>query len=110
MLSIFLIFIAELVAFRWGSAKLASIGIAADPHGHHGVDGGAHAAHGPEGAQGTVLSEGGAFDDSDHEKHAGSEGSQNGVGGHAADISVVDNALTQIIGVAILEFGVLLHR
>ncbi|KAJ3519339.1 hypothetical protein NMY22_g13250 [Coprinellus aureogranulatus] len=45
LLSIFAIFIVELVAFRWGTAKLARLGKSHDSHGH-GL--GAHASHGPE--------------------------------------------------------------
>ncbi|KAI0342402.1 ZIP-like iron-zinc transporter [Trametopsis cervina] len=107
MLSIFMIFITELIAFRWGTAKLASIGMAHDPHGH--ADGG-HAAHGPEGReQNTVLSEGGAFDETDHGKLEKRSNDSELAILEQAPSSAVDNALTQIIGVAILEFGVLLH-
>ena len=116
MLSIFIIFIVELIAFRWGTAKLASIGISADPHGHMDPNSATHAAHGPEGTTKTVLSSHGAYDDSDPEK--GRESSLNGQNLKGADTqvlsashqSVVDSPATQIIGVMILEFGVLLHR
>ncbi|KIY47565.1 Zinc/iron permease, partial [Fistulina hepatica ATCC 64428] len=47
MLSIFSIFVVELVSFRWGSARLRRLGIGYDAHGHAG-GGTAHAAHGPE--------------------------------------------------------------
>ena len=105
MLSIFSIFILELIAFRWGSAKLASIGMAADPHGH--VGGGGHTAHGPEGSPNL----GGKSDE-----EAASWKDEKVVTKRDVDstdtinISVVDSPLTQIIGVMILEFGVLLHR
>ena len=45
--SIFMIFVVELIAFRWGTAVLAKVGLKHDPHGH-GLATGAHAAHGPE--------------------------------------------------------------
>ena len=92
-----MIFIVELIAFRWGTAKLASIGMSHDAHGHgHGV--GALAAHGPEGAEGEATSEKSSKRDIETSMFEEKPG------------SVVDSALTQIIGVAILEFGVLLHR
>lgn len=92
LLSIFSIFIVELVAFRWGTAKLAALGMRHDTHGH-GL--GAHAAHGPEG----VITGG----DSNSEKIKEDLES-------AHDHEHPDLAATgQIIGVFILEFGVLLH-
>ena len=45
LLSIYLIFIVELVAFRWGTARLERLGLAHDAHGHGLAS---HAAHGPE--------------------------------------------------------------
>ncbi|KAF8661365.1 hypothetical protein AX16_001459 [Volvariella volvacea WC 439] len=93
-LSIFLIFIAELVAFRWGTAKLAQIGIHHDAHGHSL---GSHAAHGPEG----LGSPDKKLDTrSDEELHSHSDSHLTRVDG---------DVLTQIVGVAILEFGVALH-
>ncbi|KAJ3757541.1 Zinc/iron permease [Lentinula raphanica] len=83
LLSIFGIFIAELIAFRWGTAKLASIGVVYDAHGH---EAGAHSVHGPERIAPPVDS-----------TLSGKEE------------LVLDNPLTQILGVAILEFGVVLH-
>ncbi|KAF8817477.1 ZIP-like iron-zinc transporter [Phlegmacium glaucopus] len=95
LLSIFMIFIVELVAFRWGTAKLAKIGKAHDAHGH-GL--GSHAAHGPEPFNQTT------------EPTANKETSSSDI--ETADKNgpkFDDNALAQIIGVAILEFGVVLH-
>ncbi|TFK74958.1 ZIP zinc/iron transport family [Pluteus cervinus] len=95
LLSIFFIFIVEIIAFRWGTAKLAKLGLKHDAHGH---EMGSHAAHGPE------LS----HDRKDVEEvvkpdtHSDSIDSSKGF---AQD----GDALTQIIGVAILEFGVALH-
>lgn len=104
LISIFFIFVTELIAFRWGTAKLASIGVSHDPHGHD--MGGSHVAHGPEGRGGTVMS------DANDDVHSNEKGSKHDVEMSILDkhpSSVVDSAATQIIGVAILEFGVLLH-
>ncbi|KAF8652557.1 hypothetical protein AX16_004340 [Volvariella volvacea WC 439] len=98
-LSIFILFIVELVAFRWGTAKLARIGTHHDAHGHSL---GVHAAHGPEGV--------GSAD-------KGLEKIETRSGGqlypyscsHSHSFGVDSDVLTQIIGVAILEFGVALH-
>ncbi|PBK72519.1 ZIP zinc/iron transport family [Armillaria solidipes] len=98
MLSIFSIFILELIAFRWGTKKLAKIGMRHDAHGH---EAGGHAAHGPEGnlahqIEGNVgeskLNGSDSESDVEDQRHR-----------------VLDSAMTQIIGVAILEFGVTLH-
>ena len=122
-----MIFVIELVAFRWGTAKLAALGIAHDPHGHGIPSGGGHAAHGPEGSRSgandrIVMSEGGAYNDNAAklEKRGSHDGSSEGNYPSKQDAemavlnyapsSVVDSPATQIIGVMILEFGVLLHR
>ncbi|KAG2039860.1 ZIP-like iron-zinc transporter [Suillus americanus] len=92
MLSVFSIFIVELVAFRWGTAKLAALGVRHDAHGH-GL--GAHAAHGPESEM--------------PNEYSTSETSKEDLES-AHDHSQLDfGAAGQIIGVFILEFGVLLH-
>jgi len=105
LLSIFLIFIVEIIAFRWGTATLAKLGIGHDAHGH-GIGG--HSAHGPEGNQPPqgdqdVEEKVTDLDESsdDLESH--------GVPQSTVGVAVVDAALTQILGVGILEFGVLLH-
>ncbi|KAK7056298.1 hypothetical protein VNI00_002851 [Paramarasmius palmivorus] len=95
MLSIFLLFVVELIAFRWGTAKLTSLGKHYDAHGH---DAGSHAAHGPE-------------------AEAQSNDGKSEETGTRVDIEavamkahgVLDNPLAQILGIAILEFGVVLH-
>ncbi|KNZ74568.1 Zinc-regulated transporter 1 [Termitomyces sp. J132] len=97
MLSIFGIFIIELVAFRWGTAKLKKLGIGYDPHGH---DPGSHAAHGPE-LDGTSVQDKGKSD-------IESQDSKNRHHHHVTD-TMSDNSVAQILGVAILEFGVILH-
>ncbi|THG95696.1 hypothetical protein EW026_g6003 [Hermanssonia centrifuga] len=105
LLSIFMIFIVEIIAFRWGTAKLASIGFSHDAHGH-GVGG--MAAHGPENtseAEGHAVLNGNDGSSSDEEKNPRvSVGDDSEIGS-----GVIDSALTQIIGIAILEFGILLH-
>ncbi|KAJ7117455.1 ZIP-like iron-zinc transporter [Mycena epipterygia] len=95
LMSIFSIFILELVAFRWGTAKLEKIGLNHDPHGHHT---GSHAAHGPEGDE-TPPKEHGDVEEQrhDHQHH------------HGGLSHLDDSASAQIVGIAILEFGVILH-
>lgn len=61
-----------------------------DPHGHNV---GSHVSHGPEGE---LINE---------EKTKGDVESQN-----SGNRMYTESAMTQIIGVAILEFGVTLHR
>jgi len=96
LLSALMIFIVEVIAFRWGSRKLAKLGVYYDTHGHKV---GSHAAHGPEGDF-----EQPAPDTTTHSK-----------GESSTDIekqpswTIDDSALAQIVGVAILEFGVTLH-
>ncbi|KAK7039905.1 ZIP-like iron-zinc transporter [Favolaschia claudopus] len=102
LLSIFSIFILELVAFRWGTGRLKRLGLGHDAHGH-GV--GSHAAHGPETPHATGSHEHFDRDDVDAEKQIhGGDGSDQRLYRH--DDS---EAVAQIIGIAILEFGVLLH-
>ncbi|KAL1707955.1 Zinc/iron permease [Schizophyllum commune] len=90
MASIFGIFILELLAFRWGTARLAQIGMTHDAHGHD--VGGSVAAHGPEGANTEMGS---------LEKQPLDEVEK--------DELITDTVAAQIIGVGILEFGVVLH-
>jgi len=79
---------SSIIAFRWGSAKLASIGLRAhDPHGHDLGHEGAHGAHGPE----IPPADG---KDADLEQ---------------ASSGVLDTGIAQIVGIAILEFGVVFH-
>lgn len=65
-----------------------------DPHGHNI---GSHGAHGPEGEPAEPA-------EKKDIASAGDNESMNSVG------PMDDNALAQIVGVAILEFGVALHR
>ncbi|KAF8239348.1 ZIP zinc/iron transport family [Tricholoma matsutake] len=95
LLSLFSIFIVELVAFRWGSSKLAKLGLQYDAHGHKT---GSHAAHGPEGS----------FDHLPPNSKLESKMDSTDVEGQPT-WTIDDSALAQIIGIAILEFGVTLH-
>ena len=128
-MSIFSIFIIELVAFRWGTTKLAQLGIAHDPHGH-GVGG--HAAHGPEpertrteaaSSMSSVASEQAVtVVEKEHDIEAALETAKDAPlhrdshrhahgHGHPHSHGVVEESTaTQIVGIAILEFGVILHR
>ncbi|KAF5390465.1 hypothetical protein D9757_005250 [Collybiopsis confluens] len=101
LLSIFGIFLAELVAFRWGTAKLAKIGIVHDPHGHGA---GAHAAHGPENGANDIETTAVAEEKSSHSRFASVPSLR-----QQDDTMALDTPISQIIGVAILEFGVVLH-
>ncbi|KAJ7767022.1 ZIP-like iron-zinc transporter [Mycena maculata] len=91
LLSIMSIFILELVAFRWGTARLQRLNMTHDPHGHHV---GSHAAHGPESTPEVPSTK---FADKESQSI------------HEPDDVDDAAAAAQIIGVAILEFGVLLH-
>jgi zinc transporter 1/2/3 len=99
LLSIFGIFIVELIAFRWGTARLAAINVKHDAHGHN--VGGSHSAHGPEGQQrapewtGTDM--------------ACEKNSVDDIESLQKQKDIDDSAAAQIIGVFILEFGVILH-
>ncbi|KAF9037712.1 ZIP-like iron-zinc transporter [Panaeolus papilionaceus] len=94
LISIFAIFMIEIVAFRVGTAKLKKLGVSHDAHGHGP---GSHAAHGPEGS----------FEDKATKPTANSSDVE--VAQPAPVHPFQDSASTQIIGVAILEFGVVLH-
>jgi len=94
LLSIFGIFIVELIAFRWGTSKLTAINMGYDPHGH-GI--GSHAAHGPEGNQ----------DNANGNKTP--EKKVDDIESLQPEVNMDEAAAAQIIGVFILEFGVLLH-
>ncbi|VDB99924.1 unnamed protein product [Peniophora sp. CBMAI 1063] len=104
LLSIFLLFVAELFAFRIGTAKLKRLGVPAyDAHGH-GLGG--HSAHGPE--------SGHSPEPSDLERQqqeaaikAKIDDSESALSQDTAE--AMHSALAQIIGIAILEFGVVLH-
>ncbi|KAI0033907.1 ZIP zinc/iron transport family [Vararia minispora EC-137] len=98
LVSIFGIFIAEFAAFRIGTARLKRMGMTTyDPHGHQA--GGAHAAHGPE----VAVS-------SDAEAQAIQKSAElESVEYTARQDTLEYSAFAQLIGIAVLEFGVMLH-
>ncbi|KAJ7694650.1 ZIP-like iron-zinc transporter [Mycena rosella] len=97
LLSIFSIFILELIAFRWGTSKLEKLGLRHDPHGHYT---GSHAAHGPEGSQTPPKEHSTGDVEAQREEHHHH---------HGELTHLDDSASAQIVGIAILEFGVILH-
>jgi solute carrier family 39 (zinc transporter), member 1/2/3 len=103
MFGVFGIFWLELVAFRVGTARLKALGIGHDTHGH-GVAGGSHAAHGPEHYTQPLPAEDSQSVRSVPETKQDLEHNHQHV-----NTSVLDDPIPQIIGIAILEFGVLLH-
>lgn len=92
-----MIFIVELIAFRWGTSKLAKLGLSHDNHGH-GLP--AHASHGPE-PDNTPRASNKELDLEAKIAIDGETDNPDALGYAVA---------TQIIGIAILEFGVILHR
>jgi zinc transporter 1/2/3 len=100
LLSIFSIFIVELIAFRWGTSRLTALNIKHDPHGHHV---GSHAAHGPEGDDQPRGNEWTAGNTTYEKK------SVDDIEALQIQNDIDDSAAAQIIGVFILEFGVILH-
>lgn len=82
MLSLFSMFIVELVSFRWGTAKLSALGALSSTE--------------------TIVLEGSPKEVSQFTKPDPES---------AIETRDMDcNAFAQIVGVFILEFGVLLHR
>lgn len=105
MISVFVMFIVELVAFRWGTAKLASIGIEHDEPGLPAccATPGLGAATVP--TYGSTSSA--PLSPSTDSKTSAEEVTLPELEGQSRGI--VDSPATQILGVAILEFGILLH-
>ena len=99
--SIFITFVVELVAFRLGSAHLHKLGISMDAHVH--PDG--H-AHGHAGDTADALTHHSTPSPSEHEKDT--ESSIDSVQAYK-DSSEELPAGAQILGVAMLEFGVIFH-
>ncbi|KAG7091791.1 hypothetical protein E1B28_008195 [Marasmius oreades] len=118
MLSIFLLFLVEVIAFRWGTAKLAKLGATYDNHGHEA--GGTHAAYGPEDDTNAANPFVNAEKKHHHHHHHAYDVQAKDVEASSTTTAstsapklhahgVLDNPLAQIIGIAILEFGVVLH-
>lgn len=106
MMSVFSIFIVELIAHRMGHSYLKARGLkSSDPHSQTGNPAGhsTHGAHVDERVVSDLESAGNATDDS------GSDDQKVHAHGHAhADKPEFDEtAMMHIIGVAILEFGVI---
>ncbi|KZT11302.1 ZIP-like iron-zinc transporter [Laetiporus sulphureus 93-53] len=104
LVSIFMIFLIEIIAFRWGTAVLAKIGMVHDPHGH-GLPNGGHAAHGPEHRRPSKETPRDAKD-ADSVKEEDREDLE---GLPQLEKGEPSSPVAQILGIAILEFGVLLH-
>ncbi|KAG9050411.1 high-affinity Zn(2+) transporter zrt1 [Tulasnella sp. UAMH 9824] len=97
MMSTFALFLTELFAFRIGTAKLEALKVDYDPHGHALAQAGHHSAHGPEAERSHPPKEK-EVDSSDVEAHD-----------HARVTAFYSTTMAQIIGVSILEFGVIFH-
>ncbi|CCO29242.1 Zinc-regulated transporter 2 OS=Saccharomyces cerevisiae (strain ATCC 204508 / S288c) GN=ZRT2 PE=3 SV=1 [Rhizoctonia solani AG-1 IB] len=101
MMAVFFIFFVELAAYRWGTAKLDALGMKTyDNHGHAHDSAGRHGAHGPETTEQGVAHP---------EKLANGSDSEIGSSQPIARPVITHSALAQILGVAILEFGVVFH-
>jgi zinc transporter 1/2/3 len=100
MAAVFFLFFAELIAFRWGTAKLAKLGANYDTHGHgHG-----YTAHGPEGTDDptpAATTEAKSPPSSDAESQTQAEVHHT--------YTHESSPLAQIVAVIILEFGVVFH-
>lgn len=115
LISIFLIFIVELIAFRWGTAVLTKAGITYDAHAHGHCAPASLSADTPTSEARTPadlpkLS----YVDVDESRNAeqalgGLNTGSSGALDHTRN-PLSDSVVAQIIGVAILEFGILLHR
>jgi zinc transporter 1/2/3 len=106
MLSVFSLFITEVIAYRWGTAKLKAAGIghgmfislvSIEPQDAYHTFSVPHPHEHPPGPI--------------EEKRAdGSQEEEANPYTITDEIVVDESAIAQIIGVAILEFGVVLHR
>lgn len=112
LLSAFSIFIVELFAFRIGTAKLKKLGVYHDAHGHHT---GGVVAHGPEGSPvpGPASPripdvESMHLEKPDKSSEAGHSVTRVDDATHITTMTD-ESAMAQLIGVGILEFGVILH-
>lgn len=114
MFSVFCLFFVELFAFRIGTRRLERAHAAAyDPHGHNVGGNGTLNAHGPELAvalaepkpKDDAVKAGASASETDLEHAAAAVAAARGPGLH----NMTHSALAQIVGVAILEFGVVFH-
>lgn len=106
MMSVFTVFVIELVAHRAGASYLRRRGLKA--HDAHSTKPGAiaipHTTHGLH-VDATPTA---SIEESDIKKSLGDSESQD-VGHRESEGEFSDTALSQVIGVAILEFGVIFH-
>ncbi len=106
MSAVFFLFFAELIAFRWGTTRLAKLGASYDTHGHgHG-----YTAHGPEGTKDltpAATTDPKLLPSSDAESQAQTEVHHTHT--HTHTHTHESSPLAQIIAVIILEFGVIFH-
>ncbi|KZV85852.1 ZIP zinc/iron transport family [Exidia glandulosa HHB12029] len=105
MLAVFALFLVELVAYRWGTAKMTALGLSAHAFSDTQAAG-MSAAHGPEPPRTTAPND-------EETSVATSKKAFAAPHSHAvhADGSEDTGAtvLAQLVGVAILEFGVVFH-
>lgn len=95
MLSVFLMFIVEVIAFRWGMAKLADTGLGDLPAHRHGVTPLAHNDKDESTGTKAILESANQDIESVKSLNGLSDGER--------------TALRQVVGIAILEFGVVFH-
>lgn len=95
MLSLFSLFVVELLAFRWGTARLARLGITKGPFQQVVL---------PDKIHSITPTECDTTADHHHvHREKGDEESS------SVSNTGPDSAFAQVIGIAILEFGVVLH-
>ena len=100
MTAVFFLFFAELIAFRWGTARLTKLGENYDTHAHgHG-----YTAHGPEGVNDPTTV---ATTEPKSSRSSDSESQTQAVVQHTTTHG--SSPLAQIVAVIILEFGVIFH-
>jgi zinc transporter 1/2/3 len=114
MASVFAIFLAEFFAFRIGTAYMERIGLDIDPHVAQGAAGGPHTSHEHrphdrhvdiEQAPNHVAS----LELNDSDKKSALDFSSRPSTAASDPSAAVINPTSQIIGVIILEFGVIFH-
>ncbi|KAI0339452.1 ZIP-like iron-zinc transporter [Trametopsis cervina] len=116
LISIFFIFIVELIAMRWGTTKLAALGIVHDPHspGETGTETEGRISTGSR-SEMTIVEKGKEthvhhdHQHHHHHHHPPSHTHDLESGHHPEGASSAGQAISQLVGIAILEFGVLLH-
>jgi zinc transporter 1/2/3 len=109
MASVFAIFLAEFFAFRIGTEYMERIGLDVDPHVAQGAAGGAHTSHEHRPRDSTIEGDvEGGLENGDKKDRALAFGddSASSVSDPSAALA---NPSAQVIGVLILEFGVIFH-